>query len=78
MRNPNIEILNKSELQNVSMTETKQTMPYKLFCLNHLNFCHLILFRISNFEFRIYRCILQKAKPIASDLAQRTRFFKMK
>jgi hypothetical protein len=25
------------------MTETKQTMPYKLFCLNHLNFCHLIL-----------------------------------
>jgi hypothetical protein len=27
-------ILNKSELQNVSMTETKQTVPYKPFCLN--------------------------------------------
>jgi len=69
---------NKSELQNVPMTETKQTMPYKLFCFNHLNFCHLILFRVSDFDIRIYRCILQKAKPIASDLAQRTRFFKMK
>jgi hypothetical protein len=29
-----VEIRNKSELQNVPMTETKQTMPYKLFCLN--------------------------------------------
>jgi len=48
IRNPNIEIRNKSELQNVPMTETKQTMPYKLFCLNHLNFCHLILFRVSD------------------------------
>jgi len=57
------------------MTETKQTMPYKLFCLNHLNFRHLILFRVSDFDIRIYRCILQKAKPIAFDLTQRTASF---
>jgi hypothetical protein len=63
------------------MTETKQTMPYKLLLFQSFEF---LSFDIVGAQaslravFRIYRCILQKAKPIASDLAQRTRFFKMK
>src|SRR4030042_4542191 len=52
IRNPNIEIRNKSKIQNS-----------KLFCLKHSGFEHSCLFRISCFEFRIYLYINDRSLP---------------
>jgi len=56
--NPNIKIRNTKQYQNSNVQNSKQkhryTMLLSSFCFDHLNLCHLNLFRISCFGIRIY------------------------
>jgi hypothetical protein len=43
----------QTQISNVSMAETSAIPGVRFFRLDHLNFGHFNLFRISNFELRI-------------------------
>jgi hypothetical protein len=57
VENPKSEIRNPKQIQNIKAQNSKQKQATALggsFCFGHLDFGHLILFRISCFEFRAF------------------------
>ena len=64
--NPKFEARNSKQILMFKILNSKHN------CLDHLNPGHSVLFRISRLGFRNFSYL--NAEPMASDLAQRTRF----
>jgi hypothetical protein len=62
VRSTNIEIRNKFKIQMLKIQNNKFAARGGGFCFGHLYFGHLVLFRVSDFEFRIYYIVVLAAR----------------
>jgi len=60
-RSTNIEIRNKFKTQMLKIQNNKLAARGGGFCFGHLYFGYLVLFRVSDFEFRIYYIVVLAA-----------------